>query len=100
MIPSSWQPDTSPVLYDYLDIEDRVERNEYDWPKRINEPSKVYWQGDREVIGFPGLYLVGIYYQGKGAMYNFNIEAEAAVEEIEARLETLTFLQSISSYTD
>lgn len=77
-----------PALFDYLPIEDQTRLNQYDWPMRINEPDDVYWQGDREVIGFPGLYLVGIYYQGKGAMYNFNVEAEAAVKEIQQRLAT------------
>lgn len=78
-----------PALFDYLPIQDQIRLNEYDWPMRINEPDDVYWQGDREVIGFPGLYLVGIYYQGKGAMYNFNVEAQAAVKEIKQRLATL-----------
>jgi len=85
------------VLYDYLDIEEQVERNEYDWPKRAEEPDDVYWQGGREVVGFPGLYLVGVYYQGKGAMYNFNVEAEAAIEEIKARFGRLREKQKLSA---
>ncbi len=34
----------------------------------------------REVA--PGLFLVGTYYQGRGALYNFNIEAQVAVHQI------------------
>lgn len=34
------------------------------------------------VKGHPGLYVVGIFYQGKGAMYNFNLEAEIAVRQV------------------
>jgi cation diffusion facilitator CzcD-associated flavoprotein CzcO len=36
----------------------------------------------REVKGYPGLFQVGLYYKGKGAMYNFNVEAEIAVSQI------------------
>ena len=75
-----------PVLDQYVDLSS-AERNEHGWPKRMNEPDDVYWQGGREVKGYPGLYLVGVYYQGKGAMYNFNVEAEAAVQEIQERLQ-------------
>lgn len=77
-----------PALYDYLDLPD-AERNQYDWPRREDEPPNVYYEGGRQVQGYPGLYLVGVYYQGKGAMYNFNIEAEQAVQEIQARLQRL-----------
>lgn len=73
-----------PVLYQYF--HDLVARNSEGWPRRVGEPHDVYWQGGREVEGYPGLYLVGIYYQGKGAMYNFNVEAAAAVEEIKTHL--------------
>ena len=69
-----------PVIFQYF--KEPVDINAHGWPVRINEPSDVYWQGDRQVKGYPGLYLVGVYYQGKGAMYNFNVEAEAATHEI------------------
>lgn len=40
----------------------------------------------RQVLGHPGLYLVGTFYKGKGAMYNFNVEAAVAAEQIRAYL--------------
>jgi len=36
----------------------------------------------RELAGQPGLFQVGLYYKGKGAMYNFNIEAEITAAQI------------------
>ncbi len=69
-----------PVIFQYF--KKPVAINAHGWPVRVNEPPNVYWQGDRQVKGYPGLYLVGVYYQGKGAMYNFNVEAEAATHEI------------------
>jgi cation diffusion facilitator CzcD-associated flavoprotein CzcO len=69
-----------PVLYQYFDF--NGERDNYDWPVRdfSQHPN------GREVKGFPGLYLVGVFYQGRGAMYNFSVEAEIAAEQIEERL--------------
>ncbi|GAB4515746.1 MAG: NAD(P)/FAD-dependent oxidoreductase [Anaerolineae bacterium] len=75
-----------PALFDYVDLSG-VPVNAHGWPVRVDEPGDVYWQGGREVRGAPGLYLVGVYYQGKGAMYNFNVEAAQAVAEIQACLE-------------
>jgi hypothetical protein len=40
----------------------------------------------REILGNPGLYLVGTFYKGKGAMYNFNVEAKIAAEQIKQYL--------------
>jgi lysine/ornithine N-monooxygenase len=40
----------------------------------------------REVLGYEGLYVVGVWYKGKGAMYNFNVEADIAAEQIAERL--------------
>jgi len=40
----------------------------------------------REVDGQPGLFQVGLYYKGKGAMYNFNVEAEIAAAQIKTVL--------------
>jgi len=74
-----------PVLWNYLEID--AEANDQGWPKRIDEPDDTYYLGKRQIVGYPGLYLVGVYYQGKGAMYNFNVEAAEAVEEIKAHLE-------------
>lgn len=40
----------------------------------------------RQVLGYPGLYLVGVFYKGRGAMYNMNIEARIAAEQIKRYL--------------
>lgn len=76
-----------PAIFRYF--KQPVDVNDQGWPVREGEPPDVYWQGGRQIKGYPGLYLSGVYYQGKGAMYNFNTEAEAAVEEIKDRLATL-----------
>ncbi|NLX10954.1 MAG: NAD(P)/FAD-dependent oxidoreductase [Chloroflexi bacterium] len=76
-----------PALFRYLDL-GPVETNKDGWPLRVDEPPGDVSAGRRQVKGFPGLYLVGVFYQGKGAMYNFNTEAAAAVEEIQAHLAT------------
>jgi cation diffusion facilitator CzcD-associated flavoprotein CzcO len=72
-----------PVLFNYLDFggED-VPTNRDGWPLRVHESPDDVTSGRRQVLGQPGLYLVGTFYQGKGAMYNFNTEAAAAVAEI------------------
>lgn len=77
-----------PVLYQYLDL-DAVTTNRDGWPMRVGEKPDDVTSGKRRVAGFPGLYLVGTFYQGKGAMYNFNVEAKAAVAEIKPRLAAL-----------
>jgi len=69
-------------LYDYLDV-DITAYDKYGWPLRLDELDEG---GERQVKGYPGLYLVGVFYQGKGAMYNFNTEGAQAVNEIRARL--------------
>lgn len=43
-----------------------------------------------EVKGHPGLYITGIFYQGKGAMYNFNLEGRMVTQQIQERLENST----------
>jgi cation diffusion facilitator CzcD-associated flavoprotein CzcO len=42
--------------------------------------------GTTEVLGYPGLYLVGRFYRGLGPLNNVRNEAKNAVEEIRARL--------------
>lgn len=74
-----------PALFDYLDLGD-VQVNRDGWPLRVGEPPDDVTAGKREVAGWPGLYLVGTYYLGKGALYNFNVEAAAAAREIGERL--------------
>jgi putative flavoprotein involved in K+ transport len=61
-----------PVCMTYLDIP--LETDGQGWPLR--EP------GSQRVAGHPGLFLIGVYYKGKGAMYNFNVEAALATDEI------------------
>lgn len=73
-----------PALFEYLDVDG--ETNASGWPLRVGESPDDITTGKREVQGYPGLYLVGVYYQGKGAMHNMPVEAEAAVEEIKQRL--------------
>ena len=84
-----------PVLWNYLEI--NVDTNDQGWPKRIDEPDHTYYLGKRQVVGYPGLYLVGVYYQGKGAMYNFNVEAAEAVDEIQAHLKQVKSRQLATS---
>lgn len=69
-----------PVLYRYFDYAGPVDG--YGWPLRDLQAHP----NGREVLGHPGLYLVGVFYQGKGAMYNFNVEAAIAVEQLQKRL--------------
>lgn len=44
---------------------------------------------ERELKGYPGLYFVGIFYKGRGTLYNINVEAEVAVAQIRQRLTSL-----------
>lgn len=76
-----------PALFNYLDLD--VECNRDGWPLRVDERPDDVTSGKREVAGYPGLYLVGTFYQGKGALYNINVEAQQAVAEIRARLTAL-----------
>lgn len=76
-----------PALFSYLDLD--VECNRDGWPLRVDERPGDVSSGRREVEGYPGLYLVGTFYQGKGALYNINVEARQAVEEIRARLRAM-----------
>ncbi|MEL6272868.1 MAG: hypothetical protein AAFR22_23890, partial [Chloroflexota bacterium] len=81
----------APVIYDYLDEPVPETETPVPWPVRDQShytPSGIEGVGypsdsGREVKGLPGLYLVGIFYQGKGAMYNFRMEAEIAVAQIQ-----------------
>lgn len=88
-----WATGYRPVLYQYLD-EPTPQRDTDGWPMRDQSTytphlrDGVGYRADsgREVVGLPGLYLVGQFYQGKGAMYNFRGEAQIAVEQIQQRL--------------
>jgi hypothetical protein len=80
----------NPVLYQYLDEPVTEVESPVPWPVRDQSnyvPGGRYpSDSGREVKGLPGLYLVGIFYQGKGAMYNFVMEANIAVQQIQERL--------------
>lgn len=77
-----------PVLSTYLDID--YDTDDQGWPLRDMESHP----NGREVLGYPGLYLVGVFYKGKGAMYNFNVEARIAAKQIKARLQGMKHLSS------
>lgn len=73
---------------DYVDVEFETDKDGL--PLRERREFPVY-EGylphtGYEVKGHPGLYIVGIFYKGRGAMYNFNVEAEIIVQQIQERL--------------
>lgn len=83
-----------PVLHQYLDIPMQYSdtagepESPCDWELGPNgvrgwplRDTSSHPNG-RQVLGYPGLYLVGTFYKGKGAMYNFNVEARIAAEQI------------------
>lgn len=83
-----------PVLHTYLDIEMQFSTEKYtaaagcNWD--IGPNGKRGWPlrdvsqhaNGRQVLGHEGLYLVGVFYKGRGAMYNMPIEAQIAAEQI------------------
>ena len=87
-----------PVLHQYLDIEMRYSR------EMVYPPSGCDWDigpnglrgwpqrdlsqhpNGRQVLGYAGLYLVGVFYKGRGAFYNMTIEASIAARQITAYL--------------
>ncbi|MCA9895438.1 MAG: NAD(P)/FAD-dependent oxidoreductase [Anaerolineae bacterium] len=88
-----------PVLHEYLKVDLPMSdvpaekaagceweigpNGERGWPVR---DTSTHPNG-RQILGYPGLYLVGTYYKGKGAMHNFNIEAAVAAEQIKTYLQ-------------
>ena len=87
-----------PVLHQYLDIEMQFSRETYypetgcdwdigpngvrGWPLRdVSEHPN-----GRQIVGYPGLYLVGVFYKGRGAFYNMGVEAAIAAEQIKNHL--------------
>lgn len=84
-----------PVFQQYLEVDLQYSQEEWqkesicDW--EIGPNGQRGWPlrdthqhpNGREILGQRGLYLVGVFYKGKGAMYNMNIEAKIATEEIE-----------------
>ncbi len=65
----------------YLDVPFETDKD--GWMVREIDP--VFGENGMEMAGYPGLYLVGRYYRGFGAMYNFRQEARIAVEQIKRR---------------
>ncbi len=93
-----------PVLHHYLDIEMQFSQQPYflpascdwdigpnglrGWPLRdVSEHPN-----GRQVLGYPGLYLVGVFYKGRGAFYNMTLEAEIAAQQISQYLRQRQFL--------
>ncbi|MBZ0294277.1 MAG: NAD(P)/FAD-dependent oxidoreductase [Anaerolineae bacterium] len=52
---------------------------------RTYKPSTGY-----EMKGYPGLFIAGVFYQGKGAMFNFNLEGELIAHQVEERLQQVS----------
>lgn len=87
-----------PVLHQYMDVEMQyndapwVAQSACDW--EIGPNGQRGWPlrdtsqhpNGRQVLGHPGLYLVGVFYKGKGAMFNMNVEAAIAAQQIGAYL--------------
>jgi len=83
-----------PVLHQYMDIEMQFSSETYqppsicDWEIGPNGlrgwPLRDVSQhpNGRQVLGHEGLYLVGVFYKGRGAFYNMPIEARIAAEQI------------------
>lgn len=65
----------------YLQIEYETDAQGY--PLRADDLNEG---GSTEVLGHPGLYMVGRYYRGLGPLHNIRSEARTAVGEIRARL--------------
>lgn len=83
-----------PVLHQYMDIEMQYNTGVYSppsgcewdigpngfrgWPLRdVSEHPN-----GRQVLGHEGLYLVGVFYKGRGAFYNMPVEAKIAADQI------------------
>ena len=83
-----------PVLHHYLDIDMQYGSAKYyaeagcDWD--IGPNGVRGWPlrdvsrhpNGRQVLGHAGLYLVGVFYKGRGAFYNMTVEARIAAEQI------------------
>lgn len=87
-----------PVLHQYMDI-DMVYSREMFYPEASCDwdigPNGIRgWPlrdvsehpNGRGVLGHEGLYLVGVFYKGRGAFYNMRVEAAIAAEQIKAYL--------------
>lgn len=91
-----------PVLQHYLDVP--LSYNEQYWESPESCEFEIGGNGQRgfplldrsehpngrEIMGQKGLYVVGVYYKGKGAIYNMQIEARIATQQIQAYLRAST----------
>jgi len=87
-----------PVMQNYLDVE--LQYNDEPWKPaspcdwEIGPNGQRGWPlrdtsehpNGRQIAGHPGLYLVGTFYKGKGAMFNMKVEAEIAATQIQEYL--------------
>jgi hypothetical protein len=64
------------AVVDFLDIPFEMDKD--GWPVRDE---------GQEVAGYPGLYIVGRFYQGLGPLYNMKTEARTTVEQIRRRVD-------------
>ena len=96
-----------PVLHQYLDIDMQFSQSavlpaagcDWDvgpngirgWPLRDTSQHP----NGRQVLGHPGLYLVGVFYKGRGAFYNMGVEARIAAEQLRAYLKRRHFPSAI-----
>ncbi len=93
-----------PVLHQYLDIEMESSREMYypetgcDWdigPNGVRGwPLRDVSQhpNGRQILGHEGLYLVGVFYKGRGAFYNMRVEAAIAAGQIREYLAQRRYL--------
>ena len=93
-----------PVLHHYLDIDMQFSTEmaypaagcDWDigpngvrgWPLRDTDQHP----NGRQVLGYEGLYLVGVFYKGRGAFYNMMVEAAIAAEQITEALTRRQYL--------
>jgi putative flavoprotein involved in K+ transport len=71
---------------DFRYLEIRYETDTQGYPLRADSLDEG---GSTEVLGHPGLYMVGRYYRGLGPLNNIRHEARTAVAEIQAWLSAL-----------
>ena len=83
-----------PVLHQYLDVPMQFSQSAWqapapcDWEIGPNGQrgfpllDRSQHPNGRQVLGQAGLYIVGVYYKGKGALYNMPLEARIASQQI------------------
>ncbi len=99
------------AVMDFLDPAIRFDTDREAWPLRYssqvynNPPGLTYgmhgiWDAEkgltqREVKGYPGLFITGTFYQGKGAMHNFNVDSAIIAAQIGQRLQHIKQRQAV-----